>query len=214
VDEGHRLNRVVIGGGWRYKSIPAANITGKKLLGLSEGDVCDRVGRWNTLVPPSTPYDYPVQPVAFIHCKKRPGHWRLLLDNEDLFAPRLQNVLMIPDIISAVANNKMAVSIAVSYLAHEIYKERGEVRGLQLDTISAADLSALAKGHYPLYRVTSITYWKQGSHTEEIHKLLAFLDSYIEKNSIKLLFVPASELRKTGWLFKDEELIAPPEEHD
>ncbi|HHL33929.1 MAG TPA: hypothetical protein ENJ30_06150 [Desulfobulbaceae bacterium] len=185
---------------------PIRNLTFSQAQQIFSGDI----DRWSDLVPPTAPFDYPIQPVAFIHCKKRPGHWRLLLDNEDLFSLRLQNVLTIPDIVSAVSGNKMAVSMAVSYLAHEVNRDRGEVRGVKIDNISPTDMEALIQGRYPLYRVSSVTYWRNGPHEKEIQKLIAFLDGYLEENSRHLLFVPASRLRKAGWTFSGEELVGAP----
>ncbi|MCK5092182.1 MAG: substrate-binding domain-containing protein, partial [Gammaproteobacteria bacterium] len=47
-----------------------------------------------------------IQPIARLHCKVRPGHWRLLLQNEDLFSPELASVGVISDMISKVGKSK------------------------------------------------------------------------------------------------------------
>jgi len=185
---------------------PIKNVTFSQAQQIFSGEI----DRWSELDPSSSSFDYPIQPVAFIHCKKRPGHWRLLLDNEDLFSLRLQNVVNIPDIVSAVAGNKMAVSLAASYLAHVVNRNRGEVRGVYIDNIGASDLEALVEGRYPLYRTLSITYWQNAPNQKEIQKLIVFLDSYIKENSKRLLFVPATRLKQAGWGFSGEELVAAP----
>jgi len=50
-----------------------------------------------------------VRPIARLHCKARPGHWRLILDNEDLFGHNLNEVGSIPDMVHDVASNQGAV---------------------------------------------------------------------------------------------------------
>ncbi|HHB92578.1 MAG TPA: hypothetical protein ENK59_05125, partial [Thioploca sp.] len=50
-----------------------------------------------------------IQVLGRLHCKQRPGHWRLILDNEDLFSPRMSEISTIPDMLSEVANNPYAI---------------------------------------------------------------------------------------------------------
>ncbi len=167
------------------------------------------IDRWSALSAGAA-FDYPVQPVAFIHCKNRPGHWRLLLDNENLFSPRLRTVITIPDVVSAVAASKMTISLTSSYHAHVADKDRGKVRGLTIDGIAATDLAAVARGRYPLYMTLSMAYWRDSTHLEAQHRLLAHLDRTVEQHAAALRLVPAARLRQNGWRFQGEELVAAP----
>ncbi len=64
-----------------------------------------KLNYWKKLgiAPNALGWDRIIRPVARPHCKVRPGHWRLLLHNEDLFSPRLAEVSTIPDMIAIVA---------------------------------------------------------------------------------------------------------------
>ena len=87
---------------------PIDNITLNQAREIYQGrilrwsDIRDTNGRQGTSLK--------IQTVGRLHCKIRPGHWRLLLDNEDLFGPRLQEVGTIPDMISLVAAAPGAIS--------------------------------------------------------------------------------------------------------
>jgi hypothetical protein len=50
-----------------------------------------------------------IRSIGRLHCPLRPGHWRLLLDNPDLFSPRLYEVGSMPDMIAQVSANKGAI---------------------------------------------------------------------------------------------------------
>ena len=53
--------------------------------------------------------DWTIQAIGRFHCKNRPGHWRLILPNENLFSPRLSEVGSIPDMIAKVTSQKAAI---------------------------------------------------------------------------------------------------------
>jgi len=151
-----------------------------------------------------------IQPIGRLHCKKRPGHWRLLLDNSDLFSPDLQAVGAIPDMISLVASNPGAIGYEVMQMVRE-YQTKGKVKELKIGGLDPSDAQHLVSGDYPLYRTYNITTWEgendKNPHAQKlVERLLAEIDHVDKKYGI----IPASHLRQAGWEFKENELIGGP----
>ena len=169
--------------------------------------------RWSEVPAIEKPqlFDKQIQPVARLHCKKRPGHWRLLLKNEDLFSPRVYEVGVIPDMIKQVAENPAAIGFETLYML-EVYKKNGTLKALSIDGNRPDDFSKLLHGDYPLYRTYSLTTWAGNTKRNELAR--AFVKevmAHIETHHQKYGFVPVSALRKAGWKFKGEELISAPD---
>ena len=75
---------------------PAENITLSQAQSLFRGELTDG----STVIEPAGPAAaQSVHPVVRLHCKLRPGQWRLLLDNEELFSPDLLDVGAIEDTV-------------------------------------------------------------------------------------------------------------------
>jgi hypothetical protein len=101
--------------------------------------------------PQQSPASGGVQPIARLHCKKRPGHWRLLLDNEDLFGAHIHEVSSIPDMVARVSATRESIGYETLWM---LEKHRAHpVKILTVDGIAPSDQAALARGDYPLYRV-------------------------------------------------------------
>jgi ABC-type phosphate transport system substrate-binding protein len=153
----------------------------------------------------------PVQPVIFPHCKKRPGHWRLLLASHEMMSPRAIEVQTIPDMIFTVASNKRAVGLEIFSLLDRYRAEKGAVKMLSLDGISPTDLAQAGKGDYPLYRSHTLAFWGAPSlQNKHVQELIDYLDRYIQENQKRLGIVPAADLKRNGWRFQGEELIGAP----
>jgi len=153
--------------------------------------------------------DLAILPVGRLHCKIRPGHWRLLLDNEDLFGPRLQEVGTIPDMISLVAQAPDAIGYEVKMMA-ERFRDEGKVKALTIDG-QAANRANLLAGRYPLYRTLVLTTWEgENIAKPEADRLVEYLLQEGERLAEQYDLVPASALREAGWQFKDTELIGEP----
>jgi hypothetical protein len=152
-----------------------------------------------------------IKPVGRFHCPLRPGHWRLLLDNENLFSPRLYEVGSMPDMIAAVAANKGAIGWETLGMV-EHYRNMGAVKPLRIDGNSPADVKALAAGKYPFYRTYGITTWKgKGVENEKAQALVDYLLKAVEGIDPAVSgLAPASKLRKAGWKFKENELVGEP----
>ena len=151
-----------------------------------------------------------IQPVARMHCKKRPGHWRALLDNQDEFSPRVKSVGTISDMIKQVSDTQTAIGYETPYML-KVNKDKGKVKVLSIDGNHPNNLEKLVKAEYPLYRTYSMTTWTgENNKNEKAIKLLEALSDYIENNAQQYTFIPASKLRLAGWKFKNNELIGEP----
>lgn len=152
-----------------------------------------------------------IQPVARMHCKKRPGHWRGLIKDPDSFSPKVQEVGVIPDMIKHVAENKTAIGYETAYML-KVHKEKGELKMLDVDGYDPKNLNHLLNGDYPLYRTYSLTTWSNAENKNELAlQLVKDITEYIEKHGNKINFISSSELRLAGWKFKDNELIGQPD---
>jgi ABC-type phosphate transport system substrate-binding protein len=153
----------------------------------------------------------PIEPVVRLHCKKRPGHWKLLLDNADLFSPRAHSVGVIPDMIKRVSENKTAIGSETLFML-KVHKNQGPVKILKIDGHHPNDLENVQLGKYPIYRSYNLTTWENdGKQGELATELIKNIVQYIEKNSVQLGIVPISKLRSAGWKFRGDELIGEPD---
>ncbi len=150
-----------------------------------------------------------IQTIGRLHCKIRPGHWRLLLDNEDLFSARLQEVGTIPDMISLIANAPGAIGYEVMMMVQR-YQREGKVKPLSINGFMPTGKNLL-DGNYPFYRTLNITTW-EGEKTKNRHaeKLITYLLDRAQYLKNDLDIVPATKLRQAGWQFKANELIGEP----
>jgi len=155
--------------------------------------------------------DRPIQTIGRLHCKLRPGHWRLLLDNEDLFSPGLVEVGTIPDMVSQVAANPDAIGHISPWFASHYYRDKGEVKILRLEGVSPYDVDALLEGRYPVYKTFSLTTWTEtpAAHPEAQGVIRAMLQA-VSQLDPSLGIIPASHLREAGWRFNGDELVGGP----
>ncbi len=152
-----------------------------------------------------------IQPVVRLHCKKRPGHWRALLKDEDQFSPRIYEVGVVPDMIKQVAVNPLAIGYETLYML-KVHQNNGALKSLSIDGVNPADLDKLAKGYYPFYRSYSLTTWNKPAENKLALKLVNDIKKFIENNSQQFEIVPVSILKKNGWQFLGDELVGGPDE--
>ena len=153
-----------------------------------------------------------IQPVVRLHCKKRPGHWTHLLKNEDLMSPRLFEVGVIPDMVSQVAGNKLAIGIETMFML-EVHKQQGELNALTIDGHHPTQEAYVLNGEYPIYRTYNLTTWKgKGKNYELARKFVQEIKEHIETSGDRYGFIAPSKLKKAGWKFKGNELIAEPDD--
>ena len=187
---------------------PLTNVSKQKAKEIFQG----QTSRWSQLnnIKGSQIQDL-IKPIARLHCKIRPGHWRGLLKNEDQFSPRLFEVGVIPDMISQVSQNTGAIGFEVPLMV-SYHREKGLVRMLKIDGHEPTDLKYVLSGKYPLYRSYSLTTWKTDTKRNQLaKKLVLYLQQRIEKIHNEISYIPPSQLRRAGWKFHNEELIGEPD---
>jgi ABC-type phosphate transport system substrate-binding protein len=151
-----------------------------------------------------------VNAVARLHCAARPGHWRLLLDNANLFSMQITEVPAIADMLKRVAEDQQAIGYETLWHVRDKLGD-GKVKGLRLDGHAPDDDEALTRGHYPLYRVFNITSWTDAPAADPRAAALAqhLVDS-AERIPPSFGIVPASRLRPAGWRFVGNEVVGEP----
>lgn len=186
---------------------PLTNVTEKQARDIFNGNT----SRWSQLKnKDTTDFQHLTKPVARLHCKVRPGHWRGLLKNEDQFSPRIFEVGVIPDMISQVSRNTGAIGWEVPLMVSH-HSKKGIVRMLKIGGHAATDLDYVLTGKYPLYRSYSLTTWNhKGKSNPVAMKLVRYLQQHIEKSHKEIHYIPPSQLRKAGWKFQGDELIGEP----
>lgn len=151
-----------------------------------------------------------IQPVVRLHCKKRPGHWHLLLDNQDDFSPRAQSVGTISDMLAQVSDNKSSIGYETTFMLRP-YTDKGQLKILSIDGNHPQQLDKLLNAEYPLYRTYNLTTWRgETNNNDKARKLLTALIQYIDEEGERYDFIAASKLRSAGWGFKNDELISEP----
>jgi len=151
----------------------------------------------------------PIHVIGRLHCKLRPGHWRLLLDNEGLFSPDLVEVGTIQDMVAAGTNDRYAIGYETLWMIRHHRGAKG-AKILSLDGVRPDDRVALASGHYPLYRVYNVTSWEGAAAKPLARELVHYLQEQMVNLDMEYAMVPASQLRHYGWKFKDDELVGEP----
>lgn len=154
----------------------------------------------------------PIHPVVRPHCKFRPGRWRLLLDHEDLFGINVSESGSIEESISKVSADSMSIGIMEApYMLNYRYPSSAPVKILAINGIRPDDIDGVVRGDYPFYLVFNVTTWEKGDTTLEGERLIAYLIREVEKISGQYGLVSPARLRKGGWKFKGDELIAGPQ---
>ncbi len=153
----------------------------------------------------------PIQVITRRHCKKRPGHWKLLLEDSDLFSPKLQEVGAIPDMLHLVASNTAAVGYEVMQMVREM-DHKDMVKPLKIDGLSPTVAANVLSAQYPIYRTYTLSSWEDVAvRNPNAALLLQYLLAEVEHVDPQYGIVPASSLRDSGWKFKGNELIGPPD---
>ena len=151
---------------------------------------------------------HPIKPVTRLHCKKRPGHWKLLLPHEDHFSLHVHDVGVIPDMISKVSSDTKAIGYE-TILMTEQYASKGKVKALRIDGISPDNRDALIRTAYPLYRTYNVTTWTGKHQNKTADLLVGYLLDTIEDME-QYHFISHKKLRDAGWKFHGNELIGTP----
>ena len=192
-----------------HPSNPLKNISSVEAQDIYRGEYV----QWSE-VPSAKGLNIPgvkIQPVVRLHCKKRPGHWRHLLKNEDLFSPRIFEVSVIPDMIKQVASNEAAIGIETMYML-DVYKKEGDLNVLTVDGKRPNEEKYVLNGEYPIYRTYNLTTWAgEGKNYKLAREFVAALKDYVAKNGEQYGYLSPEKLKKAGWKFNGDELIAEPD---
>ncbi len=190
---------------------PVKDVTFEEAQRIFMGDI----GNWSEIENhgQGRVTDMQIQPIARLHCKLRPGHWRLLLANEDLFSPLIREVGAIPDMIYSVSSNPKAIGYETMTSIHRYFRDSNKisVSPLRINGFAHNETDHLLSGDYPLYRVFNLTTWED-DHTSNPHaqKLVEYLISEVEMLGNSIGVIPASGLREAGWEFHENELSGEP----
>jgi len=189
---------------------PVENLTSDEVRKMYKGELV----RWVDVHDPGAKKEdgLPIQPVTRLHCKLRPGGWRLILPSENLFSPNIHDVSSIPDMIAELARNKKAIGYEVAWNALYHYRDKGKVKIISVDGISPFNDDALLQGRYPFYRTYNITTWTgKRSANPKADALVKYLREHINSMDKQYGIVPWPALKKAGWRFQGDELIGVPE---
>ena len=155
------------------------------LESLTRGDARKVFGwhlrRWNEL-PSVTDFDQAITPITRLHCKSRPGHWTLLLRDESLFSPTIQDAGSIGYLIGQVARYPDAIGYETLFWVDH----HGQaVKALRVDDIAPSDLDALAAGAYPFFRTFNLTTWQDAGAKPLAQALTDHLMRVVERGRAK-----------------------------
>ncbi|MCW8915441.1 MAG: hypothetical protein OQK24_06245 [Magnetovibrio sp.] len=153
-----------------------------------------------------------VRAFARLHCKVRPGHWRLILDTEQQFGWNITEVSAIKDMVQQVSVTPGALGYETLWHIDRLAKEESTgVKTLDVNGASPHDREAVANGKYPLYRVFNITSWQSNNNQSDLNdELVEYLIANAHKIKEEFAIIPAEQLRKHGWKFHDNELVGEP----
>lgn len=181
---------------------PVTNLTPKEVGRIFAG----HIRRWNQIADPAVQDSgiLPVRPVTRLHCKNRPGHWRLILDNEEMFGSAVTEVGNIQDMMATVAARPDTIGYEVLWNI-ESHNLASEVKALDIGGVSPNDAEAMVENRYPYYRTYNISLWKE--RPAEVDELIDYLFANMEKALIRHGIVPIDKLKAAGWSMRGKELI-------
>lgn len=188
---------------------PVENLSSDEVRRIFQGVI----SHWSSVSPGpgGKSLDRPIWPLARLHCKIRPGHWRLILDNEDLFTPRLNETGSIPTMIQRAAKYPDAIGYESVWDAEHYAPTLGRAKAIFIDGADPRDEAALIEGRYPFYRTHSLAIWTS-SKTANAHALalVDYIRDQLDEVAKEYRLIAASRLKAAGWRFKGDELIGGP----
>ena len=156
--------------------------------------------------------DITVRPMGMLHCKKRPGHWRLILGNSKLFSPEFKVTGDIEDTINMVTITPGSLGFEIMMNLIKLGKTN-DLKVLKLDGHDPMNLERLKANKYPFYRTMNVTTWAGPEDSKPLSgELMRYMLKELEKAEPAQGILPASELRKAGWKFTGDELTGEPGE--
>ena len=168
------------------------------------------IHRWNELESTENRRlkDVPINLAIRLHCKARPGHWRLLLDKGEYFSPAATTVGTIEDVLGVVSTDLQTIGYEVLWNRKRFQKK---IKFVNINGYSPEDQQALVNHKYPLYRVFNVTSWSGKKQNPHVGSLVIHIRQQINMLDEKFGIVPVSLLKKAGWIFNGNELVGEPE---
>ncbi|MBF0136601.1 MAG: substrate-binding domain-containing protein [Magnetococcus sp. DMHC-1] len=186
------------------------NPVGSVSFGEVQKIYAGKIRSWKELSDPkSKSMTGSIQPVARLHCETRPGHWRDILDNKNLFFQQTIFVASIPDMVDAVAANPNAFGW-VSRWVVENQANKGRVKFVKLGGVDPDDTQAVAQGRYPYFKVMNLTTWEGAAAKPQANQVIDYLLNQFNQVKQQAFIVHASQLRQNKWIFSGNELIGMP----
>ncbi|MDH5190814.1 MAG: substrate-binding domain-containing protein [Gammaproteobacteria bacterium] len=190
------------------KDNPINNVTHDEVKKIFSGEIF----RWSGLKSSveNNVTDAPIQVVGRLHCRHRPGAWRLILDNEEHFSAGLMEVGTIKDMLLQIGNNKRAIGYEMRWMS-KYHDKEDFIKPLKINSVSPDDSNALLSNKYPFYRTYSLAYWKKNKNKNaNMNKLISYINKLTEEKTNEFGIIPSSSLKKSGWIFRNNELIGEP----
>ena len=188
---------------------PVEQLTTKQVRDIYRG----KLTHWSQIpkIGEKFPRELRVWPVTRLHCKARPGHWRLILDNEEHFGPRINEVGTILDMVASVAKTRGSLGYVENWQIVGSPRFKNSVKAISIDGQDPRDPEALLSGRYPFYWVYNISTWSAANTVNpKAQQLVKYIIDNAGRIDPALHVVPATELKKRGWKFQEDELIGEP----
>lgn len=145
-----------------------------------------------------------------LHCKTRPGHWRLLLDNEDLFSPKLREVGTINDMLTFISTERYSIGYEVQWHINN-FAANDRIKSIRINNVDPNRTQNVASLAYPLYRTFVVTTWQaKNSRNDRARQLVRFIEAHMDEVEKRFDLIPAQVLRRAGWQFTGDELTGEP----
>lgn len=188
---------------------PIEDLTSEQVRDVFQG----KLTRWSQLpeIGEKFPKELLVRPITRLHCKTRPGHWRLILDNEELFGPRINEVGTILDMVTTVAKTPGALGYLENWQLLFDPKHKGTVKTIRINGQSPDNPDGVIAGRYPFYWVYNVSTWSADNTVNpKAQQLVQYLLDHAGRIDPSFHLIPATTLKKQGWKFKEDELIGEP----
>jgi phosphate transport system substrate-binding protein len=181
------------------KDNPVENVSLQQARKLFSGELTN----WQQVGGP----DLPVTPLGMLHCKKRPGHWRMILSKANMYSAEFKVTGNINDTLSMVAGTPGGIGFEIIVNVRS-FEMSDKVKALKIDGHDPLNLKRMRLGLYPFYRALGVTTWEGANVANPLADELA--DFMVKQTKIigsDNGIVHAEALRKEGWQFKGNELV-------
>ncbi len=188
------------------KENPVNNVTMDEVRKIYSG----AIKKWSELSDPAAKLvDKPITLITRLHCKIRPGHWRVILDHEDLFSPMINDLGSIEDVLMQTKSMR-GIGFVAAWIADQ-KENRDNLKILRIDGFHPSDKRALASNQYPFYRSLAFTSWKAELANPVAGKLIGYIMKRLhEIEQTDKFFVSTKQLKMNKWQFHFDELIGEP----